>query len=276
MSASRELFIRSVLTVALAVAGGSCDDPNRILETPPLDRSMRLFGVFDPDSSWHPVFIESLDVGGGFQRLDARLYRNGVLVAVGAEVDMTDPMHYTDSLASCSIRYGTLGINSAVACPVFQVAIEPGATYRLVVTADDRPTADVTFTVPGPFNFAHLNTDGSPPGTDGIDAGWTVSPGAYGYFVSLRATSTDCDDAHGCDGWFVATRDTSISATVPAAALDPGRGPWYVDISALSQGLYQYLTTGEAGDLFSVPPIENVEGGHGAVGAWYRRSTDAR
>ncbi len=267
----------SLVAGALAVAAGGCDDPTRIREAPALDRSMRLFAVFDPDSSWHPLFIESLDVGGAFEGLTAVLYADGVQVEVGQEVDKTNRGTHPDPLRSCAVRYGSLGWNSATACLVFETEVAHGVVYELVVTAADRPTARATFRVPGPFELTHVETEGTPPGTGGITVEWRASQEAFGYFASLRASSVDCQSTLGCpEGWFVTTTDTAVVTTIPANLLEDGRGPWYVEVTALDRGLFEYLTTGKPGELFSVPPIENVEGGHGAVGAWVRRSVPAR
>jgi hypothetical protein len=45
-----------------------------------------------------------------------------------------------------------------------------------------------------------------------------------------------------------------------------------VDVYALDRALFEYLTTGASGDLFPVPPVQNIVGGHGAMGAWVRRT----
>ncbi len=76
-------------------------------------------------------------------------------------------------------------------------------------------------------------------------------------------------------GWFAVTRDTVLETAVAGKGAEGsanGGGPWYVDVYAVSRSLHDYLTTGSTSELLPVPPVQNVKGGYGAVGAWVMRS----
>lgn len=62
----------------------------------------------------------------------------------------------------------------------------------------------------------------------------------------------------------------TVAGTIPGEALEDGSGPWSLEVLALDRGLYEYFISGTGHDLFSVPPVENVEGGHGVLGSWSR------
>jgi hypothetical protein len=262
--------MRTSLLTGLLLGLLACGDPLAFLEPPPVDRSIRLFMVLDPDSSRQALLLESLDPGGVYDDLRAELYADGTLVSEG-EIQKEPGAPHLDSTEPCGQRYGTLGTDGAFACIVFEVFAEPGRTYDLVVSARDRPTARARTTVPGAFAITSIELDGEPPGSDRFDVRWNPSPHAYGYFVFLRSATVDCPDARGCpDGWLETTRDTTVSGAIPASLLDGGAGTLVV--LALDRSLYQYLTTGTGGHFFSVPPVQNVEGGYGALGSWMRGS----
>lgn len=266
--------MRRVLVLALLLTLQGCGDPLALREAPPADRSIRLFMVLDPDSAWHALFLESLDPGGIYRDLRAELYTDGALIGVGEAPNGSTPSPAPSD--PCAERYGTLGYDGAFACLVFETTVERGRSYELVVSARDRPTARARTVVPDSFAITAVNLDGRPPGTDGFEVHWHASPGAYGYFVFLRAESTHCPDVHGCSsGWLVTTRDTTVAGTIPAELLEGGSGPWSLGVLALDRGLYEYFTTGTGNDLFSVPPVEYVEGGHGVLGSWAQPTPSA-
>jgi hypothetical protein len=143
--------------------------------------------------------------------------------------------------------------------------------------------------VPGDFEVLDVRAEGTaPPGSEGLYVRWTESEGAYRYLVALRATIPPWCVEYGerClngstqvlpdrQGWFAVTQNTVLQTVVSGEAAEEiasGRGPWYVDVYAVSKPLYEYLTTGTSGRLFPVPPVQNVEGGYGAVGAWVVRT----
>ena len=253
-----------------------CGDPLTVRDAPAVDRSIRLFMVLDPDSATQALLLESLDPGGKFEDLRAELHASGGLIVVG-QIHKYPDAPDVDDRRRCSQRYGAIGTNAASACVVFESAVEPGRSYDLIVSARQRPTARARTTVPDAFSIVALSLAGEPPGTDGVDAHWNPSPSAHGYFALLRADSTDCVDVRGCPGgWSISTTDTVVSATIPREALEDGSGPWTFEVIALDRGLYQYLNSGTGNDLFSVPPIENVEGGHGVLGSWTRATRSAQ
>lgn len=218
--------------------------------------------VLDPDLSPQALVLESLDPGGTFEDLRAELRTTGGEAEVGRVQDGFEP---------CAQRYGSLGTDAAFACVVFETAVEPGQSYELIVSSLDRPTARAQTSVPESFSIVSLSLEGEPPGTNGVDAHWHRNPSAYGYFAFLRAESTSCVDVRGCsDGWFITTKDTAVTSTISHEALEEGEGPWTFEVLGLDRGLYEYLTSGTGNDLFSVPPVENVEGGHGVLGSWVR------
>ncbi|HEY0035512.1 MAG TPA: DUF4249 family protein, partial [Longimicrobium sp.] len=159
-------------------------------------------------------------------------------------------------------------------CLDFRFTPRPGASYRVSVSADGFAAASGTVLVPGDFVVKAVEVRGALPGTEGLEAAWSASAGAYRYVVTVRPTTApECVRIRSCDKrWFAVTSDTTLSTTVPADELSGGEGPWSVDVYALDRALYEYLTTGASGDLFPVAPVQNVQGGHGAVGAWLRRS----
>lgn len=156
-------------------------------------------------------------------------------------------------------------------CLGFAHVVQPGQTYRVTVSADGYPTASAEAQVPGEFQITEHHAGGSPPGTGGLTVRWSESPGAYRYIVAIRADSTPrCFP--DCTGWMTLTQETEFVGEVPTEALDEGRGPWWLDVYAVNRSLTEYLSSGTPGNLFSVPPAGNVNGGYGVVGAWLRRS----
>lgn len=264
------MAMRTSILTGLVLILSACGDPLAFLEPPPVDRSIRLFMVIDPDSSGQVLLLESLDPGGVYENLSAELYADETLVSTGQVQTEPDAPHL-NSFEPCVQRYGAIGTDAAFACVVFEVPVEPGRTYDVVVSARDRPTARARTTVPGSFSITSMELQGHPPGTGGYDVQWRTSPNAHGYFVFMRSGTVDCPDVRGCpDGWLETTRDTAVSGTIPSAQLDDSSGT--LDVLALDQALYEYLTTGAGGHFFSVPPVQNVEGGYGVVGSWMRGS----
>lgn len=263
--------MRALPIPALILILLGCGDPLTVRDVSTVDRSIRVFMVLDADSTRQALLLESLDPGGTFEDLRAELHTAGGATVVGQNNPPGVDYHLP-----CSQRYGVIGTNAASACVVFETAVEPGRLYELVVSARQRPPARAQTTVPDAFAIVALSLAGQPPGTDGVDAHWNTSPHAHGYFAFLRAQSTDCEDVRGCPGgWSVSTTDTVVSGSIPEKALEDGSGPWTFEVIALDRGLYQYLTSGTGNDLFSVPPIENVDGGHGVLGSWRRATRSA-
>lgn len=270
----------------------ACDDPTASREPPPL-RSMMVFMILDPDTVLQHALVLTAGAEGRVAALDAELLRDGELVASGTRMEDL----FRSELQPCIDRYGTLGWRgeadegAGLHCTNFRIAPEFGGTYSLRITADDRPTATATTRVPGDFQVLAVSAAGDPPGTAGLSVRWTPSDGAYRYLVGLRPTVPPwCSNGKcGCSpdesfcrwvapdrqGWFVATADTVLETAVSGKGADEiagSEGPWFIEVYAVDRALYQYLTSGSTGNLFPVAPTQNVEGGHGAVGAWVRRS----
>lgn len=263
---------QGVTAVMLGLAALACEGAPRPLEPFPADGSMSLLVILDPDSASQPVLIESIEPHRGWQDLRVDLFLDGVVAASSTLATQVTP----EELYPCILFYANeFGFDPR--CPTLDVAPPHGARYRLVVSAAGRPTASAEGTVPGDFEIRSASARGEPPGTEGLEASWTRSEGAWRYAVGLRP-----DSIRGCENryrtracmrlWFAATADTAIRTTVPREVVEGGYGAWHVEVFAMERSLYQHLTTGTAGAYFSVPPVQNVEGGYGAVGAWVWRS----
>lgn len=259
------LYVR-ISVILLASTG--CMDPAAPRAAPDdLDRALAIYAILDPD-----VEQPSLAVSTAFIRdtvlegLTTRLRRSSgddeMVKGTSVELGVCFPSGF---------YYAT-----TVECQAFPEPIASGRTYTVTAEAASYPAVSGTTVIPGPFEITDVDAAGEPPGTARLDAAWTVSRGAHGYVVGVRADTTVCHSVYGCDGWFAVTANTQFSGRVPGHALQQGRGPWSVYVYALDRHLYEYLTSGTNGDLFSVPPAENVVGGYGVVGSWVRRWIELR
>ncbi|MEX2472257.1 MAG: hypothetical protein WEA34_08770 [Gemmatimonadota bacterium] len=256
-----------LFTACLVIAG--CNLP--AMFEPPAEQSaqrMQLFMVLDPAQSTQVLLVEPVDAEEPLGDVPASLYRleagDTVLVAHAGT---------SASLAPCTDRYGRLG-GWDFACAVFDASIQPEAQYLVRVTSAGRPTATATAVVPGDFEIVYAEASGRPPGTGGLTVEWSQSAHARGYFVSVRpSTEPDCARTATCpDGWFVSTVGNEVETTIPEDLLPKHLGRWILEVHALDAVLLEHLTTGSGGSLFPVPPVQNVDGGYGAVGAWASRS----
>lgn len=257
----------AMLCLWLGVLG--CDDPGRPLEPVPADGSMMLLAVLDPDTTVQPILIESIEPERGWSRLRVDLYLDDVHATSRPVPDETPSGELNPCISHYAATFGFVP-----RCPTLEVAPPAGSHYRLVVSADGRPTATAEGRIPSDFRITSVSTRGDPPGTEGLEVHWTPSDGAWRYVVGVRTDSgLECISMSECIGdWLAVTSDTVIHTTVPAEGVKGIQGPWYVDVYAMERGLYEFITTGAAGDLFPIPPVQNVEGGYGAVGAWVWRS----
>lgn len=265
----------SVLALWIAATAG-CDDPTMLRPAPGLNREMILTMVLDPDESRQVLFVEAVDVDGHFEGWVRSEIFDSRGSLIGSEIHDSIPKNPADRVENnlpCAVRYGVLGTANPSACFEFDLQPEHGSRYRVRVSAEGRPTAEAETLIPGDFQILDVDATGSPPGTTGLRVRWTPSSGSYRYIVAIRSERVECYDVKGClDGWYADTDATELYATVPAEKLRAGRGPWWVDVYAMDRALYEYLTTGSGGDLFAIPPVQNVEGGYGVIGAWVRRS----
>lgn len=257
------------LVLLLSVA---CDNPAAPRLAPRVPEMIVMLAL-DPDSSVQPLVVTTAEVGGRLAGLRADVYRGNVVVA-SAQAATPAP---EGELSPCAARYLVFLQSAEIRCLALDFTPEFGTTYRLVVSADGRPQASAVATVPGDFDLLEVEADGEPPGTGRLLASWTESDGRYRYVVGLR--SEEICNQIGCESrpaWHAVTEATEISTTVPEDEIEGGLGPWHLDVYAVDQALYQFLTTGTGGDLFSVPFIHNIEGGYGIFGAWVRRSRPLR
>lgn len=257
----RALVLGLALILASATAAG-CDDPTASRQPPALTR-MVAFAILDPDSTTQPLLVYPADAASALTNLRGTVRQGGAMVE-------TAPM--SEHFWGCSDRYGPLSAQPR--CVNFEFVPHLGTTYEVSASADGYPTVRATVTVPGDFRLIRASAEGTPPGSGGLDVWWTPSRGAYRYLVALRPTTAPgCLNTKACRrGWYAVTTDTMFAGTVPTDQMDGARGPWSIDVFALDQAAFEYLTTGSSGNLFPVPPMQNVEGGYGAIGAWVHRS----
>ncbi len=246
----------------------ACDDPSAVVE-PPVVRALSLFMIMAPDEPQQALVVTGVQGE-----------------AVGApvvEVLMDDQLvlrsQSRGSRWTCEARYGSVVPRNA-ACLVFSLAWAPGFPYTVRVSAAGYDTATATLQAPGEFHILSASAAGSPPGTAGLSASWTHSMGVSRYVVALRSDSlracwmrgTCAEGAWNAQGWMAVTADSAIHAVVPPAEVRGGTGGWRLEVYAMNEALFDYLTTGSGTDPFPVPPAQNVRGGYGVVGAWVRRS----
>lgn len=224
-----------------------------------------------PNTEIQPLWVTTFDVAefGIIEGLAVEVSSAGEVVV---RVDsVTEEMAVSEA---CDRRYGVLALNSHFACVELAFDPIPGETYEITVTAQDRPTASGTVTVPGPFEIGAVEASGSPPGTEGLEATWTRSDSAWAYLIGYSSSALECGSVNvkGCPaGWYVTTSDTALKTLVSAPSIQTSGG-WTLDVFAVNRGLFDYLTTGSGDEFFPVPPLSNVNGGHGFLGAWVHRS----
>lgn len=255
--------------LALVATLTGCMEPAGLRRAPQdRDRSLVLFAVLDPDegaasrpggqdvgvtSSFVP---DTGEVMPAFYGVSAVLSSPDTAPVQGE----TNGSCYPSNLAG------------AFTCLRFHTSVYPGQTYTVTVSANEYPTAMATTTIPGDFRILDYEAKGLPPGTNGLRVSWTSSVGAYRYLVALRSEETPTCYPDCWNGWSVITDSMSFAGTVPTVALSKGTGPWHLDVYALDKHLFEYLSTGTGGHLFSVAHVSNVENGYGVVGSWVRRS----
>lgn len=226
---------------------------------------MQVLLLLDPSQTTQVALVEAVDVGGLLE--DVRVVvttpdEQAIATGVGME-----------HLGACIARYGILATVSDTKCVLLSFSPTPGEAYRVEISAEGRPTATASVLIPGDFWITDFEVDGDPPGSRGLTATWEASSGSYRYAVAISPeTPTECFDVGGCDdGWSKIVSDTTFSDRIPDGTTDRS-SDWYFDVYALSKGLHDFITTGAGGDVFPVPPSQNVTNGFGMVGAWVRKS----
>lgn len=255
------LFLTSLLA--------ACENPLVPVFLLEPDPALSLLAVLDPGEPSQVLLIRLVEVGGSLEdvRVEVATDDGPVLQLTASAEAEIDP---------CIARYGggaVLSYTGDIRCVELPFRPVPMQTYTVTVRAEGRPTARGTATIPGDFDIVSVDASGSPPGTERLEAHWTASARAHRYFVALRPQVWDCSGGlPDCSSWGAEVTDTVLDTEVPPAAVEAGTGPWHLDIIALEQQTYEYLASGTGNWTFGVPPVQNVSGGHGLVGAWNRRS----
>lgn len=259
-----------MLIALLSASASACDDPTAVRRAPPLS-GMRLFMIVDPDEASQPLLVKPADEGGTLTNL-----RVEVRTGAGDFVPVTvlPPEFEGFELQPCIRRYGAIVGGNVPQCLDLEFQVDKGQSYQVRVFADEHPTASARFTVPGAFSIEHVNAGGSSSMPRELNVRWTPSANAYRYLVAIRpAVAPECVERGGCQrNWFAVTTATEVRTAVPEGELEGSGGPFFVDVYSVDRAIYQYLTSGVAENMFPVPPVQNVENGRGAVGAWVRQS----
>ncbi len=255
-----------ILLAASAMGSSGCRDIIRLAPPPILDDRLVVIAALDPDSLRHPLVVWPAEMGRPLTETVARLYRagDGSQGLAWTLVDTTMMLHDDDV---CGPRYS---LNSGpTQCLAFEAALEPGSTYRVEVSSEGRTTVHGQTPVVGRFAVESAVLSGSGESAM-LNASWTSSQRAERYVVSVRRYNVP--RLGGETGWFTDLRETSITTRVPEGAIRNALQPLTLDVVALDANLWTYMTTGNGGDGFSIPPVQNVDGGFGVVGSITFRS----
>jgi hypothetical protein len=264
--------------LALLALIAGCDDPLQPRPAPEV-AALAVFMVLDPDRSTQAMVLQE-PPGLGLRDLRAVVE----LAGSGAHVaDITSPAPasgeaHSREIQPCIERYGVGEFNWQLRCIEMSLAPGFGTRYAVSISAPGRPTARAVTTVPENFAVVSRSVDGAPPGTVGIHLEWTRSAGTYRYVIAIRGNADfmgarHCFPDSSChDRWFAVTEDTTLSAAVDAKHFTESEPPYFIDVYAMNRDVYDHLMTGVTSDFFPVAPAQNVTGGHGAIGAWVKRS----
>lgn len=163
----------------------------------------------------------------------------------------------------CTHTYHASGQDGVCLMP--SAALEAGATYRVTVSSDEHAGAWGVTRAVGDFSVdtARLSVSDS---AKVLSASWSKSVAAHRYVVSLRRYQNP-DVFRQPVGWYLMVDGTSVTTVVPEDAIEKAVKPLILDVAALDEHLYAYITTGNDGGIFPVMPVQNVEGGFGFVGS---------
>ncbi len=259
----RYRYLACCCQLSVLLAGCTATDlASPIAET----TEMQVLFLLNPSRATQVVLVEAVDVGGTLSDV------NVVISTPDArEVAAGDG---TGDASPCVARYGVVVSVNDTDCVLLHFSPGMGATYHVEISARDRPTATASVVIPGDFSITHFRADGDPPGSQSLSATWETSRDSYRYAVAIASEApADCIDVRGCEesGWSEIVADTTFSDRIPEGTIDQSRD-WYFDVYALSKGLHDFITTGAGGDVFPIPPSQNVHNGFGMVGAWVRKS----
>ena len=245
-----------------------------------LNDQLWIFALLNPDSARHTVVIAPIEgLGPAVPSVGVTIHKR-----VSGSFGPSWIMVSRDSASADSARmYGRPSGNPASPCAIArsgattaevfclapEAALEAGATYRVEAWVPGRPSAIGTTRAVGGFEIvrAVLSDRGESPY---LSAKWTESLATDHYLMGIRRWVTDCI---GCsNAWFADLDSTSFAGPVPREAIDSAGPVPTLDVAAMDEHLHAFLTTGHGGLLFSVPPVQNVEGGFGVVGSARFRS----
>lgn len=281
-------MIRQLLPVAATVGLlGSCGDPAAPDDMPrgPNDRLI-VAAVLDADSTRQAIQVAAADHDARphLSGLRATIHRHSLAPGGPAWtlVAQWDSAHAAAAGASltdieqCDLEHDgwasrELNVTSPEGryCMTPEVDLEPGATYRVEVTADGRRPASGETTVVGDFAVEVAALSGS-RGSYALSASWTPSAATHRYFVAVRRRHVFCSNC--IQTWYADVEKAGYSGNVPDLAVDSAGPDPQLDVVALDRHLHAFLTTGHRGLLNSVHPAQNVRNGFGVVGSARFRS----
>lgn len=283
----------SVAASAVLAATAACDAPGPV-SPPPLSDQLFLFAFLNADSARQSIEVSAVDhfnrpsLSGVTVKIFRQQLDSGSRWALVSEWDSARAAAAGGSLTDleqCWPRSGEWpqvfappmahSVAGGLYCMTPELRLEPGATYRVEAVADGRSPARGETTIPGDFAIerAVLSRDA---GSHVLSAGWTRSVAAHRYMVAIRKRYDFCVNCFS--GWSTDLDSTSFAGAVPRMAVDSAGAVPMLDIAAVDRHLHAYLTTGHAGGLHAVHPIQNVRGGLGVVGAlcFRNRAIDRR
>ena len=259
------LPLLTLVVMGAAVAG--CGGGGLVDLPELLDDRIILFAPLNPDSTRHKVLAAPV-----YER--TRLEGTVVTIHQGHE---TEAGTYWSLVAVTRERVtdgwcGGLYViddDQDEQCLVLSADLEPGGTYRVEVSAEKHaPAWGVTRAV-GDFSVDTARLSDR-QGAHELSASWTRSVAAHRHLVSLRRYQNP-DQVRRPEGWYVEVDGTTVTTVVPESAVEKAVKPLILDVVALDEHLYSYITTGNDGE-FPVMPVQNVEGGFGYVGSLRFRS----
>jgi hypothetical protein len=261
-------YLACLFLAAIAVVTPGCGrvvDPEFPLQ---LDDRLILFAALNPDSAGHPVLVWPVNDADTLQGTEIKMYRAGDGTS-GFDWDLVAETGQLVGDEVCSRVYGNVHKGSWQ-CLVPTVILDDSVSYRVEVSAQDRATAWGVAVAVGAFEVdtALLSRSGA---ESTLSASWTASLAAHRYIVSLRRYWGG-NVFHGVEGWYVEVADTSITTLVPDDAIRNAIRPLTLDVAAFDEHLHAFITSGNGGSAFSVPPVQNVVGGFGVVGSVRYRS----
>lgn len=259
--------------LALTVAMAACGDVVRpSLPEEELSDQLFLFAALDADSTRHWIEVSPVDSRDEhLPGVSVAIYK--LSAAAGWEVvAVTDSARRqgigtpTDELGHC---FPLLYNNPGTRCLAPEVALEPGATYKVEAKTDHHVAAWGTTTVPGDFGIEAAALD-STAGAPEIAVDWTFSMAAHRYMLGLRRRTSVCSNCSRA--WVVDLDSTHFAGPIPQIVLDSAGPSPTIDVMAIDRHAHAFFTSGHGDQMLTVHPVQNVEGGFGLVGSLRIRS----